>query len=74
MRIIWRDITRRADLKETCRDLSDLADAGIDLAYRWLYEQLSAQSGVPTGACSGTPQHMVILGMGKLGAVELNLS
>ncbi|MBU3056380.1 bifunctional [glutamate--ammonia ligase]-adenylyl-L-tyrosine phosphorylase/[glutamate--ammonia-ligase] adenylyltransferase [Pseudomonas indica] len=74
VRIIWRDITRRADLKETCRDLSDLADAGIDLAYRWLYEQLSAQSGVPTGARSGTPQHMVILGMGKLGAVELNLS
>lgn len=74
VRIIWRDITRRADLKETCRDLSDLADAGIDLAYRWLYDQLSAQSGVPTGARSGTPQHMVILGMGKLGAVELNLS
>ncbi|EGH33782.1 bifunctional glutamine-synthetase adenylyltransferase/deadenyltransferase, partial [Pseudomonas syringae pv. japonica str. M301072] len=27
-----------------------------------------------TGRHSGKPQHMVILGMGKLGAVELNLS
>ncbi len=32
LRIIWRDISRQADLIETCRDLSDLADACIDLA------------------------------------------
>src|SRR5574344_184226 len=32
-RIIWRDVTRQADLAETCSDLSDLADASIDLAY-----------------------------------------
>ena len=31
LRIIWRDISRQADLIETCRDLSDLADACIDL-------------------------------------------
>ncbi|MGK9568506.1 hypothetical protein O6461_24750, partial [Salmonella enterica subsp. enterica] len=32
------------------------------------------QFGTPTGRRSGEAQHMVILGMGKLGAVELNLS
>lgn len=37
VRIIWRDLTRQADLAETCRDLSDLADASVDLAYHWLY-------------------------------------
>ncbi|KAF1011664.1 MAG: Bifunctional glutamine synthetase adenylyltransferase/adenylyl-removing enzyme [Pseudomonas fluorescens] len=74
VRIIWRDLTRQADLVQTCRDLSDLADASIDQAYQWLYQRHCAQFGTPTGRRSGEPQHMVILGMGKLGAVELNLS
>ncbi|MCW2100781.1 UNVERIFIED_ORG: glutamate-ammonia-ligase adenylyltransferase [Pseudomonas psychrophila] len=74
VRIIWRDLTRQADLIETCRDLSDMADASIDQAYRWLYERHCQQFGTPIGHRSGEPQPIVILGMGKLGAVELNLS
>ena len=74
VRIIWRDINRQADLIETCRDLSDMADASIDQAYRWLYQRHCQQFGTPMGHRSGEPQPMVILGMGKLGAVELNLS
>ncbi|PRA30811.1 bifunctional [glutamate--ammonia ligase]-adenylyl-L-tyrosine phosphorylase/[glutamate--ammonia-ligase] adenylyltransferase [Pseudomonas poae] len=74
VRIIWRDLTRQADLVQTCRDLSDMADASIDQAYQWLYQRHCAQFGTPTGRRSGEPQQMVILGMGKLGAVELNLS
>ncbi|MBP5946013.1 MULTISPECIES: bifunctional [glutamate--ammonia ligase]-adenylyl-L-tyrosine phosphorylase/[glutamate--ammonia-ligase] adenylyltransferase [unclassified Pseudomonas] len=74
VRIIWRDLTRQADLVQTCRDLSDMADASIDQAYQWLYSRHCQQFGTPTGRRSGLPQQMVILGMGKLGAVELNLS
>lgn len=74
LRIIWRDANRLADLGETCRDLSDLADACIDLAYHWLYPRHCEQFGTPMGRRSGRPQHLVILGMGKLGAHELNLS
>ncbi|POD78003.1 bifunctional glutamine synthetase adenylyltransferase/deadenyltransferase [Pseudomonas syringae group genomosp. 3] len=74
VRIIWRDLTRQADLIETCRDLSEMADASIDLAYQWLYPRHCQQFGTPTGRHCGLPQQMVILGMGKLGAVELNLS
>ncbi len=74
VRIIWRDLTRQADLVQTCRDLSDLADACIDQAYQWLYPRHCQQFGTPIGHRSGQPQHMVVLGMGKLGAVELNLS
>ncbi|KFE46379.1 bifunctional [glutamate--ammonia ligase]-adenylyl-L-tyrosine phosphorylase/[glutamate--ammonia-ligase] adenylyltransferase [Pseudomonas syringae] len=74
VRIIWRDLTRQADLVETCRDLSEMADASIDLACRWLYTRHCEQLGTPTGRRSGEVQQMVILGMGKLGAVELNLS
>ncbi|WP_137975113.1 bifunctional [glutamate--ammonia ligase]-adenylyl-L-tyrosine phosphorylase/[glutamate--ammonia-ligase] adenylyltransferase [Pseudomonas sp. F(2018)] len=74
VRIIWRDLTRQADLAETCRDLSDLADASIDGAYEWLFPRHCEQFGTPIGRRSGQVQHMVILGMGKLGAHELNLS
>ncbi|MGW8464385.1 bifunctional [glutamate--ammonia ligase]-adenylyl-L-tyrosine phosphorylase/[glutamate--ammonia-ligase] adenylyltransferase [Pseudomonas sp. CLCA07] len=74
VRIIWRDLTRQCDLIQTCRDLSDMADASIDQAYQWLYSRHCQQFGVPTGRRSGEPQQMVVLGMGKLGAVELNLS
>ncbi|MDG9925623.1 MULTISPECIES: bifunctional [glutamate--ammonia ligase]-adenylyl-L-tyrosine phosphorylase/[glutamate--ammonia-ligase] adenylyltransferase [unclassified Pseudomonas] len=74
VRIIWRDLTRQADLAETCRDLSDLADASIDGAYQWLFPRHCEQFGTPIGRRSGEVQHMVILGMGKLGAHELNLS
>ncbi|SNS33467.1 bifunctional [glutamate--ammonia ligase]-adenylyl-L-tyrosine phosphorylase/[glutamate--ammonia-ligase] adenylyltransferase [Pseudomonas segetis] len=74
VRIIWRDINRLADLRETCRDLSDLADSSIDLAYHWLYPRHCEQFGTPVGRRTGETQHMVILGMGKLGAHELNLS
>jgi glutamate-ammonia-ligase adenylyltransferase len=74
LRIIWRDISRQADLIETCRDLSEMADICIDLAYQWLYSRHCTQFGTPVGRRSGQAQHMVILGMGKLGAHELNLS
>ncbi|MBJ9977015.1 bifunctional [glutamate--ammonia ligase]-adenylyl-L-tyrosine phosphorylase/[glutamate--ammonia-ligase] adenylyltransferase [Pseudomonas sp. S75] len=74
VRIIWRDITRQAALDETCTDLSALADAAIDEAYGWLYPRHCQQFGTPIGNRSGQPQHLVVLGMGKLGAVELNLS
>jgi glutamate-ammonia-ligase adenylyltransferase len=74
LRIIWRDVNRLAELRETCGDLSALAEACIDLTYVWLYERHCLQLGTPTGARSGEAQQMVVLGMGKLGAHELNLS
>lgn len=74
VRIIWRDINRQADLIETCKNLSDFADASIEIAYQWLYKEQTRISGVPIGRHSKQPQHLVVLGMGKLGAQELNLS
>lgn len=74
VRIIWRDLTRQADLVQTLPRPSDMADASIDQAYQWLYSRHCQQFGVPTGRRSGQPSSSVVLGMGKLGAVELNLS
>lgn len=73
IRIIWRDLAGWAPLEETLEDLSALADTCIartlDLLHAWQVREL----GEPLDQ-NGTPQRLVILGMGKLGARELNLS
>ena len=73
VRIIWRDISGAAALSETMESLTELADACIrqtlDLLYQWRIER----DGVPRDA-AGRQQQLVVLGMGKLGARELNLS
>jgi glutamate-ammonia-ligase adenylyltransferase len=74
VRIAWRDIAGWADLDETLRDLSSLADACIDFAYRSTYELLCGRYGVPRGESTNQAQPLLILGMGKLGARELNYS
>lgn len=72
-RIIWRDLTNSAELNETLVDLSDLANACIRQANRLLYQWTTEELGTPRDA-EGNAQELVILGMGKLGAYELNLS
>ncbi|MES9880116.1 MAG: bifunctional [glutamate--ammonia ligase]-adenylyl-L-tyrosine phosphorylase/[glutamate--ammonia-ligase] adenylyltransferase [Sedimenticola sp.] len=73
VRIIWRDLTRSAPLAEVLEDLSALADACIDQTLNILYGWAVAKQGVPR-SCEGEQQYLVVLGMGKLGARELNLS
>ncbi len=88
VRIIWRDLNRLATTQQTTADLSALADACIQHSLDWLYSDLTPVFGTPCagsggssggrsgGRSGGSPesQQMVILGMGKLGANELNLS
>ena len=78
LRIAWRDISGLADVNETMFDLSTLADTCIQLCLNWLHLQLSEELGVPHSGVSqnneGQSQYMVVLGMGKLGARELNFS
>ncbi|PHS69925.1 MAG: bifunctional [glutamate--ammonia ligase]-adenylyl-L-tyrosine phosphorylase/[glutamate--ammonia-ligase] adenylyltransferase [Methylophaga sp.] len=73
VRIIWRDLAGWADLAETVRDLSSLADVCIQQSLNILYQWQCDAVGVPCKT-DGEPQHMIVLGMGKLGAGELNLS
>jgi glutamate-ammonia-ligase adenylyltransferase len=58
VRIAWRDIAGWADLDETLRDLSALADACIGFACTYMYEALVARYGVPRGADSRQPQRI----------------
>lgn len=73
LRIIWRDLLGAAALEETLEDLSELADVCIRQALARLYEWATAKAGVPRDS-DGAPQQLTVLGMGKLGARELNLS
>jgi [glutamine synthetase] adenylyltransferase / [glutamine synthetase]-adenylyl-L-tyrosine phosphorylase len=73
IRIAWRDLSGRADLSQTMADLSALAHACIHQALLLLYEWACHKYGIPTGY-DGSPQHLVVLGMGKLGGRELNFS
>jgi [glutamine synthetase] adenylyltransferase / [glutamine synthetase]-adenylyl-L-tyrosine phosphorylase len=74
VRIAWRDVAGWADLPETLLALSRLADASIESALTAHYEILCQQFGEPIGQHTGTKQHLIVLGMGKLGGQELNFS
>jgi glutamate-ammonia-ligase adenylyltransferase len=74
VRIAWRDLAGWADLDETLRDLSALADASVGFACSYMYEALVGRYGVPRGGESKAPQSLMILAMGKLGGGELNFS
>ncbi len=73
LRIVWRDFSRRADFFETVYGMSGLADAAIQHAESWLYRAACERWGTPCSV-DGTPQRLVVLGLGKLGAWELNVS
>ena len=73
VRIAWRDLNGHAPLEETMADLSALADTCVETALSVLHDKLCATHGVPVDK-NGTPQKIIVLGMGKLGAGELNFS
>ena len=73
LRIVWRDIAGWSELMETTGDLSFMAEACIDYALSNLYQWQCEELGTPVNE-EGTVQQLVVLGMGKLGAWELNVS
>jgi glutamate-ammonia-ligase adenylyltransferase len=73
VRIAIRDICGWADLQETLTDLSCLADSCIDRALGFAYAAAASQWGMPADRDGGS-QQLVVLGLGKLGARELNFS
>ena len=74
IRIIWRDLNRVTTMLQTTAELSRFADAAIQFAANYHYRELEKFYGMPLGNESGFPQPFLVLGMGKLGARELNVS
>lgn len=71
--LIARDATGRADLAEVVGTTTALAELAVQSAVAAHARELAAVHGVPTSA-AGVPQDLLVVGMGKLGGAELNVS
>ncbi|HUO45108.1 MAG TPA: bifunctional [glutamate--ammonia ligase]-adenylyl-L-tyrosine phosphorylase/[glutamate--ammonia-ligase] adenylyltransferase [Burkholderiales bacterium] len=74
LRVIARDLGGLAGLDEVVATMTALAETAIAFAADHLERQLATQYGTPSGSDSGTPQKLHVVGMGKLGGRELNVS
>jgi len=68
-RLIQLDCEQHAALSVVTRAVTDLAELALEIALKTAYEELDSRHGAPLNSA-----HMWIVGMGKLGARELNVS
>jgi glutamate-ammonia-ligase adenylyltransferase len=73
LHVLWREVFGLADLGETLVSLSTLADRMLDVAARHAELSLESRYGSVRNEV-GEKVPLVILGMGKLGGLELNFS
>lgn len=74
VKLILRDLNGMADLNEVIQAMTALAETCIQSALTCLMQALQPKFGTPFGKTSHTPQHLLVIGMGKLGGGELNVS
>ena len=72
--LIWRDLNGLADLDEVVSTMSAFADFAVQTHLDALTADMQQTHGFPIGNESDTPQSLIVLGMGKLGGCELNVS
>jgi len=73
VRIACRELAGWADLSETMINISTFAAASLEISLSILYQWLCKEHGVPKGK-NGEKKHLVVIGLGKLGGMELNFS
>ncbi|WP_413700682.1 hypothetical protein ACLKMH_02075 [Psychromonas sp. KJ10-10] len=71
--IAWRELLGQADLSESFKHISFLADQLIEQSLNWLYDKQCSEQGTPVNEL-GVKQNLYIFAMGKLGGSELNFS
>jgi len=74
LRVIARDLGGLAPLAEVTATMTALAETAVSHALASLDEQLAARHGRPLAAAGGRAQQLHVVGMGKLGGAELNVS
>ena len=72
-RLMTLDCARQADLHTATRGVTELAELALDRACAQVRQELDARHGRPAGP-EGQEVPLWIIGMGKLGARELNVS
>lgn len=73
MALMERDVRQQAPLAEVCCAVSEVACFAVNTALRHLAQELTQVHGLPLDA-DGKPQDLLVVGMGKLGGNELNVS
>jgi glutamate-ammonia-ligase adenylyltransferase len=73
LRVMARDLSGQAGLDEVCGTMTDLAEVAIATALDWAEPRLRAELGTPRSS-AGRAQELLVVGMGKLGGRELNVS
>jgi len=73
LRLIWRDVNDLDTIETTLTGASVLAETCIEAALLGAERKVAARHGAIRDA-HGTPQRMVVFGLGKLGGGELNFS
>jgi [glutamine synthetase] adenylyltransferase / [glutamine synthetase]-adenylyl-L-tyrosine phosphorylase len=74
LRLIFRDVNGLADLNEVVTTISNLADFVLSSALDFHQAQVADKFSLSAAQRSGDNARLVIVGMGKLGAHELNVS
>src|SRR5688572_6821763 len=74
LNLMARDLGGVASLAEVMETTTALAEVAIEYALSRLDHDLAARHGQPVAAGSGQPQQLHVVGMGKLGGAELNVS
>jgi glutamate-ammonia-ligase adenylyltransferase len=74
LKVITRDLGGLATLEEVMASMTTLAELSVERASSMSMMALVQQYGRPTGDESGEPQELLVIGMGKLGGGELNVS
>lgn len=74
LRLIVRDLCALADLSEVTRTTTSLAEETLNFALTHLNAWMQQDYGIPMGSDSREPQELLVIGMGKLGGGELNVS
>lgn len=69
-----RDLADGASLAEIVETMTTLADETTLFALTSLHQDMVRRYGQPISPSSGEPTHLAIIGMGKLGGRELNVS
>ena len=72
--IAFRDLNGTADLKEVTHALSHFAEEVVALSIAYIREDLRKRFGLPWSAVTNSEMPLMVVGMGKLGGLELNLS
>ncbi len=72
-RIAARDLAGLADLAEVVENMTLVADAAVAAALDVTEAALASRYGIPKNA-AGERQQLIVIGMGKLGGRELNVS